>query len=148
MLKLWKKLKFKLFKWLINDGEIYLIASALRGSDTQNNYLKEIFTKRLRHIVGCKYYRELTGFKIPFKNLVKAITTMTDEDCHYLDHIEMAFDSLIRIGYITDEIIFLRGLAWNLKEMLFWNTVSMYDICFASLNGLLKEFSEFIEVNQ
>jgi len=87
---------------LLDDSEVFRLATALRGPDTENVALKEMFTLPIRAKLGVSRFAEYAMFNIRFDTLVKAVLTVCEHDLHFLDHVDYALDVLVK-NYMLDE---------------------------------------------
>ena len=110
------KIKSKIARWavlrnkvealriLVNDSGTYLIMSALRGPDTENENLKYIFTARIRCLAGmdcngssayCRSKREIS-----LGIVMEALKSVNTNDVHYLRHVWSALGELKVLGVL------------------------------------------------
>ena len=133
----------RLFKAIGQNGDLYNIAAAIRGPDTENESLKRIFTARIRYLVfGSNLVVATTREvrRVDLRLIADAVLTIHVHDCHYLEHVHNALRSLYTLGMIDRrEFMFLLDLAdalvylsWSLDEdgyveipTIFINTMDM-----------------------
>ena len=105
---------------LLNNYKVYSIATALRGSDTENQSLKRLFTARIRCLVGIKPSITTTRIEkcIDINDLVDALVTTSRFDVHFIEHVMDALISLHRLGLMDFmEFQALYMLASTLEEV-------------------------------
>jgi len=94
-------------KVLVNEPDTYLIMTALRGPDTDNENLKYVFTARIRYLAGldcrglgrsCRVMK-----KIRLKDVIEALKYIKAYDFHYLNHVRQALLELRYKGVIDNE---------------------------------------------
>jgi len=119
----------KMFDWLrkiilkkmVTDGKLYYIASAIRGADSENPFLKKIFTARIRWLIGksLDIYGDIRREKkVRLEDIVGAVTTVIRMDRHYLLHVGDALDRLFDLELIeTREYVFLCKLLRGLLDL-------------------------------
>jgi len=128
------KLKSKIARWavlrnkmealriLVNQSDIYVIMSALRGPDTENEYLKWVFTARIRHLAGMDCESVGSNCRdekvVSFKDVIEALKSVNADDRHYLNHVKMALMEFKYKGLIDrDEFLLLYELADILEKV-------------------------------
>jgi len=111
--------KMEALKVLVNESDTFVIMSALRGPDTENEHLKYIFTARIRHLAGldCRGLgRSCRSMKkIRLKDVMEALKYVKVHDFHYLNHVRQALLGLRFKGVIDDDEY---GLLSELADIL------------------------------
>lgn len=107
--------KKDILKTVFNDEALYDIISATRGPDNEDEYIKYLFTARIRFLAGMGnngYFAQIRSTKYVSEDMVKGFLAHLDNiSKHYLVHVSTALIALERLKLIeADEYDFLTSL--------------------------------------
>lgn len=90
--------KINLLRLALTDNKIYDIVTALRGPDSGNDFLKHIFTGRIRSLlINAHYIEDLVrrpSRELHLSDILNAILLTSEPDLHYLSHVIDALNAL------------------------------------------------------
>jgi len=146
----------KILNAVVEEPRLYDIACALRGPDFPAPNLKELFTARIRALLGSwcagvmrwKAKVDFEAVRIAYREAYLAAEKGADAT-HYLDHVLFALESIDRLGVVAgeklQEVIELERLASTFKRLL--SERKSLDEADAELERLYNSF-EVIKVDE
>jgi len=139
----------EILKYIMNDGRLYGVITALRGSDTTHRELLDMYTTTIRKILE---QRE-NSVKIILKNItpydVKEVIYNLDRIegnlVHFLIHVDNAFTTLLNLelipldvcGYVTGTISIIQELRMKLVD-----EGLPYEYCMELIDKYMNEIEE------
>ena len=112
----------EILKYIMNDGRLYGVITALRGADTTHRELLEMYTTTIRRILEQKEnpVKIILRNIIPYcvKEVIYNLDSIEGNLVHFLIHVDNAFATLLNLELIPlDVYSYVRGTINIIQEL-------------------------------